>query len=261
MFTGAADFNQDIGDWDVSAVTSMEDMFGLSSNLSVLNYDSLLSGWSDINFSTGEKTLVLDVLLGVDNLSYTNATARDYLQTGWNWSMTGDSLEAGIIVGDDTADTLGDSGSNADQIIHGLGGSDTITGGSGHDLIYAGDGDNTLTGNEGVDTFVYSNLRLWRASVSDTITDFDLNEDILDLSVLLDGFGIAGYGDSANDFISLGADSNGKLQLGIDRNGSADDILGAYQLNISLANIVFDANTHTDEWLTDLHAYEGLVLI
>ena len=259
MLYEAGSFNQDIGGWDVSAVTEMGHMFD-GSGLSVANYDSLLSGWTDINYSGAEKTLLEGVVLGVNGMIYSDATARDYLQAEWNWTVQGDSLEAGVMVGDANDNVLGNSVSNADQIIHGLGGSDTITGGKGDDLINGGTGNNTLTGGDGKDTFRYSHLDLSTAAVSDTITDFSETDDALDLSVLLDGFGVAGYGTSAADFINLSADSNGDLQLSIDLNGQALDTV-EQPLQISLANIVFNANTHTGEWLTDLQSSGNLVLV
>ena len=77
---------------------------------------------------------------------------------------------------------------------------------------------------------------------------------------MLDGFGAADYGISVADFINLSADTNGGLQLSIDLNGQALDA-GEQPLQISLANIVFNENTHTDEWLTDLQSSGNLLLI
>ena len=88
----------------------------------------------------------------------------------------------GVTVGDANDNILGNSGRYADQIIHGLGGSNTITGGKGNDLINGGTGNHTLSGGDGKDTFKYSHLDLMTATMSDTITDFSVTDDILDLS-------------------------------------------------------------------------------
>ena len=45
MFNGATAFDQDLSNWDISAVTNMTDMFN-GVTLSTANYDSMLDSWS-----------------------------------------------------------------------------------------------------------------------------------------------------------------------------------------------------------------------
>ena len=89
--------------------------------------------------------------------------------------------------GDDTL--LGRAGN--DTLYGGGGGNDTLYGGAGDDTLDGGvEGNDTLTGGAGNDTFVFGAIVhygfqvLFHGFGRDTITDFDPDEDTLDLSVL-----------------------------------------------------------------------------
>ncbi|MCY4375293.1 MAG: calcium-binding protein [Spirochaetaceae bacterium] len=86
---------------------------------------------------------------------------------------------ADIIRGGSGADTL--TGGEGDDILLGDSGADTIDGGAGDDIIYGGTGDDTLTGGAGADTFVFA-----PGHGSDTITDFDTDDDTINLSAFGD---------------------------------------------------------------------------
>lgn len=72
-------------------------------------------------------------------------------------------------------DTL--TGTNSGEILSGDAGNDVIDAGAGDDIVIDGTGRDTLTGGAGRDVFV-----LVDDNLSDTITDFTLGEDELDLS-------------------------------------------------------------------------------
>ena len=76
--------------------------------------------------------------------------------------------------GDDSID-----GGDGNDVIFGDDGNDTITGGAGNDTIRGYAGDDLLTGGEGNDTFVFRD-----GSGSDTITDFDFGNDLIDLTLV-----------------------------------------------------------------------------
>ncbi|MEL6953060.1 MAG: hypothetical protein AAFY68_00830 [Pseudomonadota bacterium] len=69
------------------------------------------------------------------------------------------------------------TGSSSGEILAGGAGNDTIRGEAGDDIVIDGAGSDELTGGSGRDIFV-----LVDDNLSDTITDFTLNEDQLDLS-------------------------------------------------------------------------------
>ena len=87
-----------------------------------------------------------------------------------------------ILSGGDNNDTL-DGGSDDDKL-YGDGGNDTLFGGKGDDLLIGGTGEDILSGGDGEDTFVWTASDVYG---SDTIKDFDVTEDKLDLSDLLQG--------------------------------------------------------------------------
>ncbi len=81
----------------------------------------------------------------------------------------GDTIFGGA--GDDSL--LGGAG---DDLLFSGAGADTVNGGAGSDTIWGGGGDDLFTGGSGADVFAFGT-----AHGFDTITDFDVSEDILDV--------------------------------------------------------------------------------
>ena len=90
--------------------------------------------------------------------------------------VIGGGAGADLIVGGSGGDTI-DGGSGADTIYGGTG-DDTIAGGAGADLIVGGSGDDTLTGGTGADIFAFG-----PGHGNDTITDFNMDEDTINLTM------------------------------------------------------------------------------
>ncbi|WP_432474008.1 VCBS domain-containing protein [Amphritea sp. HPY] len=100
--------------------------------------------------------------------------------------------------------------------------SDEIVTGIGDDILIGAGGDDILTGGEGRDTFI------WQAGdqgseghvATDTITDFNLQEDLLNLSDMLD-FDAAG--DVLGDYLSLSRDAQGDAVIEVASSGGEVD--------------------------------------
>jgi VCBS repeat-containing protein len=122
-----------------------------------------------------------------------------------------------VLLGSADADSI--SGLAGNDHLEGRAGNDTLLGGDGDDILIGGSGDDQLWGGNNADTFV------WHAgdTGADVIKDFNLSEDRIDLSDLLQGE------ENASDigaYIQLDADgetllisSTGNLQAG---GGNAD---------------------------------------
>ena len=93
--------------------------------------------------------------------------------------------ESDDLYGEEGNDSL-DGGTGNDWLFGGEG-DDTLDGGTENDLLVGGQGDDVLTGGAGTDTFVFT-----PDHGDDTITDFALGEDLIDLSSLE---GIGGFED------------------------------------------------------------------
>ncbi|WP_454835122.1 M10 family metallopeptidase C-terminal domain-containing protein [Pseudomonas lini] len=101
-------------------------------------------------------------------------------------------------------------GSAASEIFYGGAGNDTINGAAGGDILVGGAGIDKLTGGTGADTFRFAaqsdSYRNATASFDDTITDFDVTQDKIDLASL--GFTGLGNGRGGTLQISYSASSD-----------------------------------------------------
>ena len=151
-----------------------------------------------------------------------------------------------VLQGTEQADTL--TGTAHDETLYGLGGADTINGGAGNDIIYGGAGADTLSGGDGTDTFVYSalsdsfrNYNTGGTNQGDTLLDFDVTTDKIDLSAL----GITGLGSGYDDTVQLVLNSDGTRTYIKSRDADADgnrfevSIAGNHLSDLTSANFVF----------------------
>ncbi|WP_218653202.1 putative Ig domain-containing protein [Nostoc sp. TCL26-01] len=93
--------------------------------------------------------------------------------------------------------------------IVGTSGRDVLTGTALSDRIIAGAGADLITGGLGADTFVYQNIR----DAGDTIKDFELRQDVIDVSQVLSGFGYQGFNPIADGYIQFSNYTGGTVVL------------------------------------------------
>ena len=159
------------------------------------------------------------------------------------------------IVGDNGSNTLtGDvNGIPEDDYIRGLGGNDIISGLGGNDRLAGGSGTNTLTGGAGNDIFEMET----RSFHTDTITDYTIGEDQIDLSIL-------NVGDLATlmPYISPDGDDIRISTFWNDINGSTpNEVIIIQDVSFNdLANIDFIFNTDLTPVVTSLNSGNDYVL-
>ena len=99
-----------------------------------------------------------------------------------------------------------------ENYIQGGEGDDTLYGTAGDDFIYGDSGNDVLTGGHGEDTFLFGAI----SEGLDTIKDFDVAEDTLDLSNVLTGYDA---GDDINDFL-FAVENNGDTTISVNNEGT-----------------------------------------
>jgi len=126
-----------------------------------------------------------DVLFGGsnnDSIDGGDGADEIYGGSGTDTIVGGDGIDT-LRGGNGQDDLSGDAGNDK---LFGQGGNDDLDGGANNDTLFGGDGadtlaggagDDELSGGAGEDTFVFEN-----GSGNDTITDFSLTDDTLDLS-------------------------------------------------------------------------------
>lgn len=122
---------------------------------------------------------------------------HDSIQGGLGNDFIHGGLGNDFIQGNDGNDTIhGNSGSDN---IYGNGGNDFIHGGLGDDYISGGTGNDILTGSLGSDVFAYGNILDGYSHDHDTITDFSITEDTIQLTGMFN-FNAVG---EISDFIKI----------------------------------------------------------
>ncbi|MCH1508488.1 MAG: type I secretion C-terminal target domain-containing protein, partial [Akkermansiaceae bacterium] len=118
---------------------------------------------------------------------------HDYLNSKWGDAVIWDlSTELKSVV-------LSGGSSSEPQIIRGGHGDDVLGGGSADDTISGGPGADVLSGGAGTDRFVFGGID----TGADTILDFDVSLDVVDLSALF-----WGQSGDARDFLSIRLDTD-----------------------------------------------------
>lgn len=150
-------------------------------------------------------------------------------------------------------------GTGANEIIFGAAGNDTLNGGAGADILVGGAGVDRLTGGTGADTFRFANqsdsYRNATTSFDDTVTDFDVTQDRIDLAGL--GFTGLGNGRGGTLQVSYNASSDRTYikDYDADANGNRFELI----LSGNLANTLTDSHFIFNRVITGTAASDSLV--
>ncbi|VVP77213.1 hypothetical protein PS934_00353 [Pseudomonas fluorescens] len=176
----------------------------------IQSYDDTL-GVSGMYFNGSDNTILGNLIIGSDLSTY-GVAERNEDGTDRN-AIIGNTIShtskgATLVYGDGSyvsatvpmttvQGTAGNDtllGSAASEIFYGGAGNDTINGGAGGDILVGGAGIDKLTSGTGADTFRFpvqsDSYRNATTSFDDTITDFDVTQDKIDLA----GLGFTGIG-------------------------------------------------------------------
>ncbi|WP_159066163.1 tandem-95 repeat protein [Vibrio harveyi] len=140
----------------------------------------------------------------------------------------------------DRADNL--SGGEGNDILFGQGGSDTLDGGIGDDILIGGLGNDILTGGDGADIFKWVDV----ANETDTVKDFNANEDSLDFSDLFEDLSKDELGSLLDDLKSGDHTGDvGNYHVEVTQNGATDSNLSISKGGTTL-DIHFDGASVDD---------------
>jgi hypothetical protein len=140
-----------------------------------------------------------------DNITGTDA--NDRVKSG-----NGDDVVNGG-VGDDAIE-----GENGDDALKGGVGRDTLNGGRGNDLLIGGADQDILIGGQGNDVFRFESV----ADLGDTISDFSINCDRIDVSQLLSSVNYGRSNPFADNYLNYRQLDGGKTIVWFDRDGSGN---------------------------------------
>jgi len=187
------------------------------------------------------------------------AEGTDVVRASVSWTL-GDNFERLTLDGGASLSGTGNGAANlltgnaGANTLDGAGGNDIINGGLGADTLIGGTGSDTLTGGDGIDIFVVRQESAYssadpqgRVLETDTVSDYAIGQDIIDLSAIDavaggtdDVFSIvAAFTREAGQLVLSFASGTTTLSLDIDGDGAAD-----YRMKIN-----GDVRADTAGWL------------
>lgn len=160
------------------------------------DFDNIITG------NTGNN--ILDGADGTDTLSFAGLTRAATVNLAVNTAQfTGYGYDTILnfenITGGSGVDNF--TGDGGDNVLSGGAGNDTLSGGAGEDTLVGGAGRDLLTGGADADTFVFTALTDSGGKNLDTITDFEVGSDRIDLSAI---DAMTGLGDESFTFNGSG---------------------------------------------------------
>ncbi|SQH74002.1 RTX toxin, putative (fragment) [Shewanella benthica] len=188
-------------------------------NLILGSENSMIQGDDTVDAAAGNDIIFGDLVSfdGIDGQGY--AALQEYvaLQTG---QITADvsirDVHEFITANPGTFDVSRDD--DGDDTLDGGTGDDLLFGQGGNDILIGGLGDDILIGGLGGDTFVWNQGE----SGTDHITDFNLNEDKLDLSDLLQGENAGNLGNYLNFTVENGTTT---IEIDATQDGNIDQLI------------------------------------
>ncbi|MDX1725205.1 MAG: VCBS domain-containing protein, partial [Pseudomonas sp.] len=131
-------------------------------------------------------------------------------------TVTNSSTGALVVNGAAATIAITAIGGNANDTLTGGAGNDVITGGAGNDVITGGQGADQLSGGAGSDTFMYRVSGDSTEAQMDSILDFGVGSDVIDLQGLVPGhaYSVSNGGNGFADFAAVKASA--QLALGGD---------------------------------------------
>ena len=177
-------------------------------------------------------------LLGSSDISATGDVRENVLIGNSGNNLLDGDAGNDLLNGAAGNDTL--TGNGGDDTINGGSGNDLLDGANGNDLFVGGSGSDTLTGGGGVDTYSYGLGDILGGAI-DTITDYELAVDQIDLSAILD----VSSGLIADYFASVTIGGNSLLFVDVDGQGIGAAVqfatLATYSSTI---NVLVDGTTY-----------------
>ena len=216
--SGSDDLSGKDGDDVLNGGNGRDNLFGGAGNDQLYGgngNDTARGGTGADRINGGANDDTLHGNSGADNIETATGTNTVYGGSGYDTLTGGSSVDT--IFGGSGNDVILGGGGN-DQL-HGGRGDDSINGGNGDDAISGDMGQDILTGGAGADTFIFTSASDSWATSADTINDFEVGIDVIDLSGINADL-------SATDALVLSDDGvDTRIEIDRDLDGTAEMVI------------------------------------